>query len=184
MEIIEVFKYYLYKCQHYINMVKMNIWYCFAPIVPIRIYKIIHYSDRNDTQTNVTSSYHKGTLIEMEDDDWLEYRLYYFDKQYRVINSHLNICDPCMSMFKVKSIRNPITEPYIISAILEYKEHLHDVHDRVEKYVGPCKDFFKQSVKMKWMFANDDLDDDHSLHLTLSNGVTISYKQNDIIKVF
>lgn len=183
MDLNDMFRYYAFKCKHWVSWVKMYVWYCITPSVPFRLYKIIHYCDRNNVQNDVTKMYHKGEQTYLETEDWIEYRLYYFDKQYRVLSSCFNRIDPSMTTFKKNKIRDPVREPYVIYASLEYKDHLEDVYDRVEKYLGPCKDFFGQSVKMKWMFVNDDLEDENILHLLLSDGTTLSYTRNDMIKV-
>lgn len=174
--------YYILLCVY--KTIRWSLYQFMLPFVRMRVYKVIKYDKEvTDKSEDVTSTYCSGNIPRISDDEYLEYRVMFKDFQYRVISTNDAPKDPSMAMFQ-RRIRSPLLYPKIVSATLRNKQTKieTDVYDRLMKYAGPNQDFFGSTLKMKWLFVNDDLDciDSH-LVILFTNSQTKVFELNETI---
>lgn len=186
-------KYYILMCMsyvytHYTN-IKILFWKFGIKPTPFTVYKILKYDNLGMCEL-LNDEYYNGTLPTCKDDnEYIEYRVIYDKKKYRIVSKRDCCKEPSLSLLynPGSSMNDPILNPRIISATLchKYDEIECDVLNRVFKFAGPKHDFFGQVLKTRWMFANDDLmDDDHNLHILYSNGISTQFSPDEHIKKF
>jgi hypothetical protein len=177
-----------YMYTHYTNL-KFFYWKFGTKPMPFTVYKVLKYDTQTQHEVRLDDVYHNGVLPVCQNDEYIEYRVMYDRKKYRVVSKCDNFKEPALSLFHkpTSSMNDPIRNPRIISATLchKYDNVESDVFNRVLKFAGPNHDFFGQVLKTRWMFANDDLmDEEHTLHILYSNGISTQFSPDEHIKKF
>lgn len=183
MDCNTIYMYMLLTLDTVVHMVKnqFEIFFIrlFEPIQPLRIYKILKISDAHET-TDLTNVYFKGDLkLDINPDERIEYRYMWMNRKSRMI-SNKESCPNIIGM----TTKKPITV-FIIKAILlnEDENVCENVLERVLKYAGPHHDFYNETIKMEWLFENDDLETFRSfLFIMYSNGSKQCVRRGEYIK--
>jgi hypothetical protein len=114
----------------------------------------------------------------MKEPEYLEFRVIWLDKQYRYIVNGTHPEFPSYSDFATKQ------NTHIMFAVLvNTREFVYtDVIDRVQKFIGhSSKPFFGKSIRCRQLFMNDDLTDDHELHVVTKDGRILQFSTQDVI---
>jgi hypothetical protein len=145
---------------------------------PLHIYKVVKYNPETDEEIDMTTEYSQGVVFHMKEPEYLEFRVIWLDKQYRYIVNGTHPEFPSYSDFATKQ------NTHIMFAVLvNTREFVYtDVIDRVQKFIGhSSKPFFGKSIRCRQLFMNDDLTDDHELHVVTKDGRILQFSTQDVI---
>jgi len=182
--------------QYYVYFAKL-IHKVSAPDMPYTIVKVLKHNDAVNSTTDVSDEYFvQGTIPACYHDERLEYHTTFNHRPYRIVSTTQTTLEPRLGLFqKPRGMRDPFKNPRIVSATMcqKFDNEETDVLERVFQYAGPNHDFFGQSLKTKWLFppsatkTNDcesSTEDETTLHVLYSNGVSTHFSPDECIKKF
>jgi hypothetical protein len=143
---------------------------------PLHVYKVVKYNLGTDEETDMTKEYSKGVCFNLKDSDYLEFRVFWLSQQYRYIVNDSKF--PSYSDFCDKK------GTHIVYAVLvNTREFVYtDVMDRVQKFIGCSKKpFFGKRIICRQLFINDDLTEDHELHIITKDGRLLQLSVDELI---
>jgi hypothetical protein len=164
--------------------------------MPYVIRKVIRYGcGKEDTPVvkDVTAEYFQGTVPSCDPSEHLEYHTLFKNKSYRIVSTPQSKLEPTLKLFqKPKTMNDPLKNPRIISATLcqKFENEQSDASSLVFEYAGPNHDFFGQSLKTRWLFPKmtnspiTSMDEETTLHVMYSNGVSTHFSPDEYIKKF
>ena len=146
---------------------------------PLHVYKVVKYNLKTDDETDMTHAYTNGIHFKLTASDYLEIRVHWLDQQYRyLVNETMEF--PAYSDFSSQR------GLHILYAVLvNTREFVYtDVMDRVQKFIGrSSKPFFGKTIICKQIFMNDDLTEDHELHIVTKDGRFLQFSVDEVINL-
>lgn len=168
-----------------------------VPDMPYTIVKVMKHNDMENTVKDVSDEYFvQCTIPTCNDDERLEYRTTFNNRSYRIVSTTQTTLEPSLGLFqKPRGMNDPFKNPRIVSATMcqQFDNGETDVLDRVFQFAGPNHDFFGQTLKTRWLFplatttTNDrksTTDDETTLHVLYSNGISTHFAPDECIKKF
>ena len=182
--------------QYYVYFAKL-IRKVSAPDMPYTIVKVLKHNDAENTMTDVSDAYFvQGTIPACNEDERLEYHTTFNHRPYRIVSTRQTTLEPNLGLFqKPRGMRDPFKNPRIVSATMcqKFDNEETDVLNRVFQYAGPNHDFFGQTLKTRWLFPpytdttnkhESITEDETTLHVLYSNGVSTHFSPDECIKKF
>lgn len=184
--------------QYYVYFAKL-IRKVSAPDMPYTIVKVLKHNDAENSMTDVSDEYFvDGKIPACNEDERLEYHTTFNHRPYRIVSTRQTTLEPNLGLFqKPRGMNDPFKNPRIVSATIcqKFDNEETDVLNRVFQYAGPNHDFFGQTLKTRWLFPpytdttttnkhESITEDETTLHVLYSNGVSTHFSPDECIKKF
>jgi|TARA_B110000261_G_C13093769_1_gene360883 hypothetical protein len=179
MYLVDLYVFILKVKSTFISYGKSILHRAFSVRNPLHVYKVVKYNLKNDDETDMTHAYTKGVHFKLADSDYLEIRVQWLDQQYRYL---VNETMEFPTYFDFSAQRRL----HILYAVLVNKREFvyTDVMDRVQKFIGrSTKPFFGKTIICRQIFMNDDLTDDHELHIVTKDGRLLQFSVDEVINL-
>lgn len=182
--------------QYYVYVAKL-IRKVSAPDMPYTIMKVMKHNNLENTVQDVSDEYFiQGTIPACNHDERLEYHTTFNNRSYRIVSTTQTTLEPSLGLFqKPRGMNDPFKNPRIVSATMcqKFDNGETDVLDHVFQFAGPNHDFFGQSLKTRWLFppsatttsdCESTTEDETTLHVLYSNGISTHFSPDECIKKF